>query len=69
MSITNKRKRELKWEAIDAAFNLMEYWEELRSTEITDEERMYLRKERMYLRKSISSMAKHVGIANHINIL
>jgi len=62
MSITNERKRELKWEAIDAAFNLMEYWEKFTSTEITDEERMYLR-------KSISSMAKHVGIANHINIL
>jgi len=58
MSITNERKRELKWEAIDAAFNLMEYWEKFTSTEITDEERM-----------SISSMAKHVGIANHINIL
>jgi len=40
----------------------MEYWEKFTSTEITDEERMYLR-------KSISSMAKHVGIANHINIL
>ena len=62
MSITNKRKRELKWEAVDAAFNLVEYWEELRSTEITDEERLYLQ-------KSISSMAKHVGIINHINIL
>ena len=29
MSITNIRKRQLKWEAIDSAFNRMEYWEEL----------------------------------------
>ena len=39
MSITNIRKRQLKWEAIDSAFNRMEYWEELTGEDITDEER------------------------------
>ena len=62
MSITNIRKRQLKWEAIDSAFNRMEYWEELTGEDITDEERDYLQ-------KAISSMAKHVGITNHINII
>lgn len=62
MTITNDRKRQLKWEAIDSAFNRMEYWEELTGEEITDEERMYLR-------KAISSMAKYVGITNHIYIV
>jgi hypothetical protein len=62
MSITNTRKRELKWEALDAAFNLMEYYGELRGEELTDEERMYLR-------KAISSWAKYAGIENHICII
>tara|TARA_R100000406_G_scaffold24294_1_gene15554 strand:- start:200 stop:388 length:189 start_codon:yes stop_codon:yes gene_type:complete len=62
MSITNIRKRQLKWEAIDSAFNRMEYWEELTGEDITDEERDYLQ-------KAISSMAKHVGITNHIHII
>ena len=62
MSITNIRKRQLKWEAIDSAFNRMEYWEELTGEDITDEERDYLQ-------KAISSMAKHVGITNHICII
>ena len=58
MSITNVRKRQLKWEAVDSAFNRMEYWEDLTGEDITDEERMYLR-------RAISSMAKHVGITDH----
>ena len=62
MSINNIRKRQLKWEAIDSAFNRMEYWEELTGEDITDEERMYLQ-------RAISSMAKHVGITNHICII
>ena len=62
MSITNIRKRQLKWEAIDSAFNRMEYWEELTGEDITDEERDYLQ-------KAISSMAKLVFITNHINII
>lgn len=62
MAITNQRKQELRWEAVDAAFNLMEYWEELRGEEITDEERRYMQ-------RAISRMAKHVGITNHVCIV
>jgi len=62
MSITNARKRYLKWEIIDVSFNLMEYYEELRFEELTDEERMYMR-------KTISSLAKYLQIDNHISII
>jgi hypothetical protein len=62
MAITNQRKQELRWEAVDAAFNLMEYWEELRGEELTDEERRYMQ-------RAISRMAKHVGITNHVCIV
>ena len=62
MSITNARKRHLKWEIIDASFNLMEYYEELRFEELTDEERMYMR-------KTISSLARYLQIDNHISII
>ena len=62
MAITNQRKHELRWEAVDAAFNLMEYWEELRGEEITDEERRYMQ-------RAISRMAKHVGVTNHCCII
>ena len=62
MSITNARKRHLKWEIIDVSFNLMEYYEELRFEELTDEERMYMR-------KTISSLARKLQIDNHISII
>jgi len=65
MSISRSRRAALKWELIDTAFNKMEYWEELTSTddeELTDEERMYLR-------QIISSMAKYVDVTNHFLIL
>lgn len=62
MAITNRRKHELRWEAVDAAFNLMEYWGELRGEELTDEERRYMQ-------RAISRMAKHVGITNHVYIV
>jgi len=62
MAITNQRKQELRWEAVDAAFNLMEYWGELKGEELTDEERRYMQ-------RAISRMAKHVGITNHVCIV
>lgn len=58
MAISNERKRELRWEAVDAAFNLAEYWGELRGEQLTEEEFGYMR-------RAISRMAKHVGITNH----
>jgi len=63
MAITNQRKHELRWEAVDAAFNLMEYWGDLRpDDDLTDEERRYMR-------RAISRMAKHVGVTNHFLIV
>jgi len=61
MTITNDRKRELKWEAIDASFNLLEYYEELRGKELSDEERNYMH-------KTICRMAKHVGVNDHTDL-
>ena len=61
MTISKDRKKELKWYAIDAAFCHMEHFYEMYGEELSQEEESYMR-------KVIISMAKYVGIDNHILI-
>ena len=59
MTISNKRRHQLKWELVDCMFSKVEYWEEDSSLgELADNEREYLM-------NIIRTMAKCVRVDNH----
>ena len=64
MALTNKQKHDLRWEAIDGAFDRWERlaeeqgWEDAK----TDEELQYMR-------EAISAMARRAAIENHVYLV
>lgn len=59
MTLTNARKAELRWEAIDAAFT---HWESLTESETLTPE------ESLYLKQVVSRAAKALNVDNHMFI-
>lgn len=59
--MTNQQKQELKWELVDTLFTKWEYWTEQTGDELSPEEDAYVR-------KTINSIAKKLGVTNHINL-
>ena len=58
--MTNQQKQQLKWELVDTLFTKWEYWSES-SDELTPEEDAYVK-------QTIKSIAKKLGVTNHINL-
>ena len=58
--MTNKQKQQLKWELVDTLFTKWEYWNES-NDELTPEEDSYVE-------QIIISIAKKLGVTNHVNL-
>ena len=55
----NTRKQQLKWELIDILFTKWEYWNEQQDDTLSYEEVVWMK-------KTIDSIAKKLGVDNHI---
>ena len=57
-----QRRQELKWELIDTLFTKWEYWDE----SMPDNPLSY--EEVVWMKKTINSIAKKLGVDNHVLI-